>query len=184
MTRVGTSFPSHPNEKRVSIVSQKIKTFLWFDNQAEQAAADYVSIFESSQITRVTRFGPEGPGPEGQAITVEFELAGVPFVGLNGGPRFKFTEAISLSVDCESQNEIDRLWNELSAGGAIQQCGWLKDKYGLSWQIVPAQLGQLMNHPTNGSQVMQALLGMTKIDLADLQAAAEGKPHANPKGDA
>jgi len=121
-------------------MAQKIRTFLWFDHQAEEAADLYVSLFENSKIVAVTRYGAGGPGPAGSVMTVLFELAGIEFVALNGGPIFNFTEAISLTVDCASQAEVDRLWEQLSAGGQPSRCGWLKDKYGLSWQIVPSVL--------------------------------------------
>ena len=145
---------------------QKITTFLWFDSQAEEAANFYVSLFKDSRITHVT------PGPIGAALVVEFELAGIKYIALNGGPMFKFTEAISLSVDCTDQAEVDELWEKLSQGGSKSQCGWLKDKYGLSWQIVPSILPKLMADPSG--RVMQALMQMTKIDIAFLQRAHDG----------
>lgn len=142
---------------------QKIIPFLWFDNQAEDAAKHYISIFKSSKITSVS------------PIMVTFELDGQPFMALNGGPAFKFTEAISLFVSCETQQEVDELWDKLSAGGSTSQCGWLKDKYGLSWQIIPKALGELMGDPDPGKsgRVMQAMLQMTKIDIAALRRAYE-----------
>lgn len=146
---------------------QKISPCLWFDGQAEEAARFYATLFPDSGITSVT------PGPTGAALVVEFRLAGVRFIGLNGGPMFKFTEAISLSVDCHSQAEIDRLWAALTAdGGAPSQCGWLKDRYGLSWQIVPAVLPKLLADPAKAGRVMGALMGMVKLDIAALEAAA------------
>lgn len=156
---------------------QKIRTFLWFDQQAEEAANFYVSLFPGSKVTNVTRHGEAGPGPAGTAWAVEFELAGIQYVALNGGPIFHFTEAISLSVDCESQAEVDRLWDQLSAGGdpQAQQCGWLKDKYGLSWQIVPTILPKLLTEGPHSGQVMQAMLSMKKLDIQQLQDAADGK---------
>ena len=150
-------------------MAQKIKTCLWFDGKAEEAAAFYVSVFPDSGITGVT------PGPNGAALVVAFRLAGVDFLALNGGPHFRFNEAISLSVDCRSQEELDELWEKLSAGGSPVQCGWLKDRYGLSWQIVPAALPKLLDgaDPGRAQRVMKALLGMTKLDIRALEAAAE-----------
>ena len=146
---------------------QKVTTFLWFDTQAEEAANFYVSMFKDSRVTHVTR------RPTGAAFVVEFELAGIQYIALNGGPMFKFTEALSLSVDCADQAEIDELWEKLSAGGSDFNCGWLKDKYGLSWQIVPSVLPKLMSDPTG--RVMQALMQMTKLDIQKLQDAYDGK---------
>ena len=159
---------------------QKITTFLWFDNNAEEAANYYTSIFKNSKILDVSRYGEVGPGPKGSVMIVKFQLAGQEFVALNGGPQFKFTEAISLMVNCESQQEIDELWRKLTAGGEESQCGWLKDKFGLSWQIVPTELGKLMSakDPAKANRVMQALLQMKKLDIAKLQQAAEGKEPA------
>ena len=146
---------------------QKVTTFLWFDTQAEEAANFYVSLFENSRITHVT------PGPTGAAFVVEFELAGIQYIALNGGPMFQFSPAISLSIDCADQAEVDRLWEQLSAGGSDFNCGWLKDRFGLSWQIVPSVLPKLMAD-TSG-RVMQALLQMTKLDIQKLQDAYDGK---------
>ncbi len=150
------------------MASQKIKTFLWYDNQAEEAAKFYVSLFKNSKVNHVV------PGPNGIAMVVGFELAGTEYIAFNGGPQFKFTEAISLTVDCADQAEIDELWEKLSAGGQKVQCGWLKDKYGLSWQIVPSVLPSLMADPARAGHVMQALMQMTKLDIAKLQAAYDG----------
>ena len=147
---------------------QKITTFLWFDNQAEEAAKFYVSIFKNSKITTVARYGDAGPGPKGSVMTAVFQLEGQEFIALNGGPQFKFTPAISLLVNCKTQQEIDDLWRKLSEGGATQRCGWLQDKYGLSWQIIPERLGELMQNPS----AMKAMLEMDKIDLARLERAA------------
>lgn len=157
-------------------VRQKITPFLWFDHQAEEAASFYVSLFKNSKIGRVTRYGEAGPGPVGSAMIVEFQLEGLAFIALNGGPHFKFTEAISLSVDCESQAEVDELWDRLSEGGSPSQCAWLKDKYGLSWQIVPNILPKLLGDPdaSKSKRVMQAMLQMTKIDIQKLQQAYDG----------
>ena len=159
---------------------QKITTFLWFNNDAEEAANYYTSIFKNSKILDVSRYGEVGPGPKGSVMIVKFQLAGQEFVALNGGPQFKFTEAISLMVNCDNQQEIDELWRKLTAGGQESQCGWLKDKFGLSWQIVPTELGKLMSakDPAKANRVMQALLQMKKLDIAKLQQAAEGKEPA------
>ena len=154
----------------------KITPFLWFDNQAEEAANFYVSIFQHSKIVNVSRYGEAGPGPKGSAMTVVFQLDGQEFIALNGGPHFKFTEAISFSVDCKTQQEVDEYWEKLSAGGKPGQCGWLKDKYGLSWQIVPSNLGQLLGDkdPQKSKRAMEAMLKMTKLDIAALQRAYKG----------
>ncbi len=152
---------------------QKITPFLWFDTQAEEAVKLYTSLFNNSRITGMTRYEQEGPGPKGTVMTVAFELEGQEFVALNGGPIYKFTEAISFVVNCETQEEIDRLWDKLSEGGEVQQCGWLKDKYGLSWQIVPTVLGRLLQDkdPEKSRRVMQAMLQMIKLDIKALQSA-------------
>jgi predicted 3-demethylubiquinone-9 3-methyltransferase (glyoxalase superfamily) len=157
----------------------KITPFLWFDNQAEEAARFYVSVFENSKITDVARYGDEGAKasgqPKGSAMTVAFQLDGQEFVALNGGPHFKFSEAVSFVVNCTPQEEVDHFWEELSAGGddKAQQCGWLKDKYGLSWQIVPTVLGEMLQDkdPKKSERVMQALLQMKKLDIATLKKA-------------
>jgi predicted 3-demethylubiquinone-9 3-methyltransferase (glyoxalase superfamily) len=152
---------------------QKITTFLWFDNQVEEAVNFYTSIFKNSKVTNITRFGEDAPGPIGGVITASFELEGQEFMALNGGPQYKFTEAISLFVNCETQEEVDTLWVKLSEGGEEQQCGWLKDRFGLSWQIVPTALGELMGdpNPEKATRVMNAMLQMKKIDIAALRAA-------------
>jgi predicted 3-demethylubiquinone-9 3-methyltransferase (glyoxalase superfamily) len=157
--------------------AQKITTFLWFDNQAEEAINFYVSIFKNSRVGDVVRYGETGPGPKGQVMTAEFQLAGQQFIALNGGPHFKFTEAISLVVNCDTQEEVDELWERLSEGGQKVQCGWLKDRFGLSWQIVPTVLKDLLKDkdPEKTNRVMQALMKMTKLDTAELKAAYEGK---------
>jgi predicted 3-demethylubiquinone-9 3-methyltransferase (glyoxalase superfamily) len=156
---------------------QKITTFLWFDNSAEEAMNFYTALFKNSKIVSVSRNGEGGPGPKGSVLTASFQLEGQQFMALNGGPMFKFTEAISHFVSCETQQEVDDLWEKLSAGGAKSQCGWLKDKYGLSWQIIPTALGKLMNDPdpVKAQRVMMAMLKMTKIDVAELQKAYDGK---------
>ncbi len=157
--------------------AQKITTFLWFDNQAEEAINFYVSIFKNSRVGDIVRYGDTGPGPKGQVMTAEFELAGQQFTALNGGPQFKFTEAISLVVNCETQEEVDELWEKLSEGGQKVQCGWLKDKFGLSWQIVPTVLKEMLKdkNPEKTNRVIQALMKMTKLDIAQLKAAYEEK---------
>ncbi len=154
---------------------QKIVTFLWFDNQAEEAVNLYTSIFKNSKINSVARYGEAGPGEKGSVMTMNFTLEGRDFIALNGGPTFKFTEAISLFVNCETQEEVDALWNTLTEGGQESQCGWLKDKYGLSWQIIPTTLMQLMSDPDRekAGRVMQAMLQMKKIDIAKLKQAYE-----------
>ena len=154
----------------------KIYPFLWFTDQAEDAANFYVSLFKNSKVTRVTRYGEAGPGPKGTVMTAEFELDGQRFVALNGGPHYSFTPAVSFVVNCDTQQEIDRLWDALSEGGdpAAQQCGWLKDRFGLSWQVVPSNMGTLMGGP-NANRVVQALMPMKKLDVATLQRASEGK---------
>jgi predicted 3-demethylubiquinone-9 3-methyltransferase (glyoxalase superfamily) len=156
---------------------QKITPFLWFDTQAEAAANFYVSIFNHSRIVKMTRYGEAGPGPKGSVMTVEFALDGHEFIGLNGGPHFKFTEAISFSVDCKTQEEVDRFSAKLSEGGEEGPCGWVKDKYGVSWQINPRILGEMLNDPDpeKSRRVMQAMLKMKKIDIAGLQKAYDGR---------
>lgn len=152
---------------------QKITPFLWFDQQAEEAAGFYVSIFPNSRIVKVARYSAAGPGPAGSVMTVAFELDGQSFIALNGGPHFKFTEAVSFVVNCQSQEEVDTYWHKLSAGGAEVQCGWLKDKFGLSWQIVPTVLSELLSasEPAKAERVMKAMFGMKKIDIRGLRQA-------------
>src|SRR2546428_12879906 len=160
---------------------QKITPFLWFNDNAEEAAKFYTSIFKNSKIGSVARYGDEGAKvsgrPTGTVMTASFQLAGQEFVALNGGPLFKFTEAISFVVNCETQKEVDEFWEKLSAGGSKGQCGWLKDKFGLSWQIVPTALGKMMSDsdPARSQRVMKALLQMDKLDIAGLKRAYEGK---------
>ncbi len=153
-----------------------ISTCLWFDGRAEEAANFYVSVFPNSKILKTARYGEAGPGPAGSVMTIEFELDGRKFLGLNGGPHFKFTEAISFIINCQTQEEVDRYWQTLTAGGAEVQCGWLKDKFGLSWQVVPSVLGQLLSDPDakKAGRVMQAMMGMKKLDIRGLQQAAAG----------
>jgi predicted 3-demethylubiquinone-9 3-methyltransferase (glyoxalase superfamily) len=155
---------------------QKITTFLWFDRQAEEAARFYVSVFTNSRIVKTVRYGAAGPGPTGSVMTVAFELNGVPFTALNGGPLFHFSEAISFVVNCQSQPEVDALWQKLSAGGEPGRCGWLKDKYGLSWQVVPTVLPVLLSDPdaAKAQRTMQAMLKMDKLDIAGLERAHAG----------
>jgi len=152
---------------------QRITPFLWFDDQAEEAMNFYVSIFKNSKVGRVTRYGEAGPGPKGSVMSATFQLEGQEFMALNGGPHFSFTPAISFFVNCETQEEVDELWKKLSAGGKTERCGWLKDKYGLSWQIIPSALGRLMgdNNAAKAQSVMKAMLEMHKIDIARLQQA-------------
>ncbi len=155
---------------------QKITPYLWFDDNAEEAAQFYTSVFKNSKIGRVTRFSEEGPGPAGAVMAVTFQLDGQDFMALNGGPMFQFTEAVSFYVNCETQEEVDMLWEKLTEGGEEQRCGWLKDKFGLSWQIIPAKLDELMNDqdPVRAGRVMEAMLQMNKIDIARLQEAYDG----------
>jgi predicted 3-demethylubiquinone-9 3-methyltransferase (glyoxalase superfamily) len=163
---------------------QKITTFLWFDDKGEEAAKFYVSIFKNSRIGSISRYGEAGAKasgrPKGTVMTVAFQLDGQEFVGLNGGPHFKFTEAISLVVNCETQQEVDELWEKLSEGGAKSQCGWLKDKYGLSWQIVPTVVVKMMQDKDAGrsNRVMQAILQMDKLDIKLLEQAYNRKTAA------
>jgi predicted 3-demethylubiquinone-9 3-methyltransferase (glyoxalase superfamily) len=154
---------------------QKITPFLWFDDKAEEAMNFYVSIFKNSKRGRISRYGEAGPGPKGTVMVATFQLEGQDFIALNGGPHFKFTEAVSFVVNCETQDEVDAFWEKLSEGGEKGQCGWLKDKYGLSWQIVPTVLGELMSgpDPEKSKRVMQAMLQMTKIDIKGLKQAYE-----------
>ena len=154
---------------------QKITPFLWFDDQAEAAMQHYVSVFRDSKVLGVTRYGDAGPGPKGSVMIAAFELEGQRFTALNGGPHFKFTEAVSFVVNCETQEEVDHFWDKLGEGGQIQQCGWLKDKFGLSWQIVPTVLIELINDPDpeKSRRVTEAMLQMTRIDIAKLWQAYE-----------
>ncbi|WP_241999512.1 VOC family protein [Streptomyces klenkii] len=157
-------------------IAQKIKPFLWYDDQAEEAVAHYVSVFDDSRVVEVMHYDEAGPGEMGTVMTVEFELAGQRFVALNGGPQFTFTEAVSFSVDCADQEEVDRLWERLSEGGEEGPCGWLKDKFGLSWQITPRRLIELLGDPDRAAakRVMQAMMGMGKIDIQELENAYRG----------
>lgn len=152
---------------------RSITPFLWFNTEAEDAANFYVSLFPDAKITNVSRYGDAGPGPKGSAMVVGFEIAGQRLVALNGGPNFKLDEAFSLLVDCTEQEDIDRLWSALGQGGSYNACGWLKDRFGLSWQINYAGLPDLISGP-NGGKVMAAMMGMTKIDIQALKAARAG----------
>ena len=151
----------------------KISPFLWFDTQAEEAANFYTSIFKNSKILKVTRYGDAGPGPKGGVMTVVFNLDGQEFTALNGGPHFKFTEAISFIVNCRTQEEVDTYWEKLVEGGKESRCGWLVDKFGLSWQIIPAALGEMLGDPdpAKAKRVMEAMLKMKKIDTVGLKKA-------------
>jgi predicted 3-demethylubiquinone-9 3-methyltransferase (glyoxalase superfamily) len=155
---------------------KKITPFLWFDGKAEEAMNFYVSIFKNSKVVGITRYGEAGPGPKGTVMTAKFELDGQEFVALNGGPLFTFTEAISFVVNCETQQEVDEFWEKLSKGGTKSRCGWLKDKYGLSWQIVPTVLPELIQDkdPEKSQRVMQAMLQMDKIEIEALKRAYLG----------
>ena len=156
---------------------QKITPFLWFDDKAEEAASFYVSVFKNSKIGSVARYSDAGPGPKGSVMTVSFQLEGQEFIALNGGPLYTFSPAISFFVDCKTQQEVDELWDKLTAGGGEVECGWLRDKYGLSWQIIPTALLELMQDkdPVKSQRVFKAMLQMTKIDIEGLQRAYRGE---------
>ncbi|VTZ52632.1 conserved hypothetical protein [Methylocella tundrae] len=155
---------------------QKIRTFLWFDHEAEEAVNFYISLFPGSRILQVSRYGEAGPGKPGSVLTMSFELAGVQLLALNGGPHFKFNEAISLSVDCQNEAEVDELWEKLGAGGEYGRCGWLKDRYGLSWQLVPSRLPEFIGgaDAAGAKRAMEAMLKMSKLDIRALEAAYDG----------
>jgi predicted 3-demethylubiquinone-9 3-methyltransferase (glyoxalase superfamily) len=156
---------------------RRITPCLWYDGNAEDAANFYISVFRNSKITEISRYGDAGPLPKGTVLTVAFELDGQPFTALNGGPQYKFTEAVSFQIYCETQDEIDHYWNSLLARGGVESvCGWLKDRFGLSWQIVPSRMIELMQSPdpAKSRRVMEAMFKMRKIDLATLEAAANG----------
>jgi predicted 3-demethylubiquinone-9 3-methyltransferase (glyoxalase superfamily) len=152
----------------------EITPFLWFDSEAEEAASFYTSVFPSSKVVHVSRYGPAGPGPEGSAMTVTFELNGLRLTALNGGPLYTFSEAISFQVSCASQDEVDHFWSTLSEGGEEGPCGWLKDRFGLSWQVVPTRLPELLGDPDPGraQRAMAAMLKMKKIEIDELERAA------------
>jgi len=154
--------------------ASRIKPFLWFDTQAEEAAKLYTSIFKRSKLGKVARYPKGSPGPEGKVMTVEFTLEGQPFVALNGGPIYQFNEAVSFVVECKDQDEIDHYWERLLAGGGKPvQCGWLKDRFGLSWQVVPAEMGKLFSDAARAESVMKAMLPMIKLDIRKLKEAAK-----------
>ena len=156
---------------------QKITPFLWFDHQAEEAMHFYTSIFKNSKVGTVSRYGEAGPGPKGSVMSVTFELEGQQFFALNGGPHFSFTPAISFFVNCETQREVDEVWEKLSAGGEKNSCGWLRDKYGVSWQIIPSALGRMLQDkdPEKSTRVMKAMLQMKKFDIEGLTRAYENR---------
>ncbi|MEV7192393.1 VOC family protein [Streptomyces sp. NPDC093510] len=155
----------------------RITPSLWFDQQSEEAAKFYVSVFPNSRISNISYYGEAGPRPAGTVLTVEFSLDGQPYTAINGGPEFTFDEAVSFQIDCADQEEVDYYWTKLSAGGDEGPCGWLKDKFGLSWQVVPTALGELLADPDaeRAQRAMRAMLGMGKLDVAALRAAADGK---------
>jgi len=155
---------------------QKITPFLWFNDQAEEAMNFYLSIFKNSKTISVSRYGDAGPGPKGSVMVAKFQLDGQDFMALNGGPTFTFSPAVSFVVNCKTQEEVDEYWEKLSAGGATNQCGWLTDKFGLAWQIVPTALGEMLadKDPARSNRVMKAMLQMTKIDIAVLRRAYDG----------
>jgi predicted 3-demethylubiquinone-9 3-methyltransferase (glyoxalase superfamily) len=155
---------------------QKITPFLWFDNQAEEAVQFYVSVFKNSEIIKIIRYGDDGPGPKGTVMTIGFMIESQEFAALNGGPQFRFSQAISFVVNCRTQEEVDEYWENLSAGGEKQPCGWLKDKFGVSWQVVPGILSEMLNDkdPVKAGRVMAAMLRMNKIDIKVLKQAYNG----------
>ncbi|MCW3003339.1 MAG: hypothetical protein JWQ20_2637 [Conexibacter sp.] len=159
-------------------MQQKIIPNLWFDTEAEQAADFYTSVFKNSRIVNVAHYTEAGPRPAGTVMTVEFELDGERFVGINGGPEFTFSEAVSFQISCETQEEVDYYWDQLSDGGSEGPCGWLKDRYGLSWQVVPSGMDELFadRNPERAQRAMQAMFGMKKLDIAALRSAADGVP--------
>ena len=166
-----------PLKSEAKIYMQKINPFLWFDGKAEEAMNFYVSVFKNAQVVSVTRNGDGGPGPKGTVMSATFELEGQRFLALNGGPQFSFSPAISFFVNCETQQEVDELWEKLSEGGEKQRCGWLKDKYGLSWQIIPSALGRMLQEKDaeKAARVMKAMLQMDKIDIQRLKQAYDGE---------
>lgn len=162
----------------MATISQKISPFLWFDTEAEEAANFYTSIFKNAKIGRVMRVGDAGPGPKGSVLTVEFVLEGMEFVALNGGPQYQFTPAVSFQINCETQEEVDHYWDGLLAGGGTTQaCGWLQDKYGLSWQVTPVVLFKMLTDPDTekSGRAMKQMMEMVKLDISPLQKAYEGK---------
>jgi predicted 3-demethylubiquinone-9 3-methyltransferase (glyoxalase superfamily) len=177
MAATNSSGAGTTRSKRTQPTTQKVTTFLWFDNNAEEAVKFYCSVFKNSRILNTTHYGDSGAGPKGTVMTVDFELDGQRFAALNGGPTFKFTEAISLVVNCETQDEIDYFWEKLSEGGQKVECGWVKDKYGLSWQIVPTILFDelFQGGDKQTDRIMRAVMTMKKLDIEDLKKAAAGK---------
>jgi len=167
---------SLPSIQRKEHIMPSITPYLWFDNQAEEAASFYASVFGNSRVVDVQRYGEAGPGPKGTAMVVTFELEGQKFIALNGGPHFTFNEAVSLYTSCKNQEEVDELWEKLTDGGEPGQCGWLKDKYGLSWQIIPTALSDMLSDPDpdKSNRVMKAMLEMKKIDIRALKDAYDG----------
>jgi predicted 3-demethylubiquinone-9 3-methyltransferase (glyoxalase superfamily) len=159
-------------------MSQKITPSLWFDTEAKDAADFYCSVFKNSRIVNVSRYGDAGPRPAGTVMTVEWELDGQRFVGINGGPQFKFDEAVSFQISCEDQEEVDYYWEQLTDGGEESQCGWLKDRFGLSWQVIPQGMGAVLGDPDpeRSQRAMKAMLGMRKLDIDELRRAADGAP--------
>jgi predicted 3-demethylubiquinone-9 3-methyltransferase (glyoxalase superfamily) len=159
-------------------MQQKITPNLWFDTEAEEAADFYTSVFKNSRIVNVARYTDAGPREAGMVMTVEFELDGQRFVGINGGPQFKFDEAVSFAITCETQDDVDYYWDRLSEGGEEGQCGWLKDRYGVSWQVVPTGMEEVFGDPDpqRAQRAMQAMFGMSKLDIAELRRAADGAP--------
>src|SRR5262245_58100803 len=176
-TQAQTGTVPSSSSERTGPRTQKISTFLWFDNNAEEAVNFYLTVFKNSKIRGISKYGATGPGPDGSVMTIDFELDGQELTALNGGPTFKFTEAISLVVHCDTQEEIDYYWEKLSEGGQKVECGWLKDKYGLAWQIVPNFLLDFLTQGDGAKtdRVMRAVMSMKKLDIEDLKKAAEGK---------
>jgi predicted 3-demethylubiquinone-9 3-methyltransferase (glyoxalase superfamily) len=174
--RASAMIPQEPKTPAMT-KKPKITTFLWFDNNAEEAIRFYMSIFKDGKILEEARWGEGGPVPKGSLMTARFQLLGQEFMALNGGPLYRFNEAISLFIDCENQQQVDELWEKLSAGGEPGRCGWLKDKYGLSWQVVPTVLGEMMRDkdPVKSKRVVDAMLLMNKLDIKRLQQAYEGR---------
>ena len=159
-------------------MQQKITPNLWFDTEVEEAAEFYISVFKNSRVVNVARYTEAGPRPAGTVMTVEFELDGQRFIGINGGPEFTFSEAVSFMISCETQEEIDYYWDQLTEGGEEGPCGWLKDKFGLSWQVVPTGMDEIFADPdpTRAERAMRAMFGMRKLDIATLRSAADGVP--------
>ncbi len=170
-----TARPATSRDERTQPLQQKVTTFLWFNDNAEEAVNFYVSTFKNSKILKTVHYGEAGPGPKGSVMIIDFQLDGQEFTALNGGPEFKFTEAISLVVHCKTQEEVDYFWEKLSEGGEKIECGWLKDKFGLAWQIVPDSFLELLsdNDPQRTQKVMKAMMQMKKLDIQKLKQAVE-----------